>query len=64
MKATRYNVVQYKDGKFHSIMSGMGRNRGTWDADHSRRAAQRHAADLRREPWRATAGLSYKVEPA
>lgn len=59
-----YNVVQYRDGKWDCIMSGMGKNRGTWDADHSRRAAQRHAAALRREPWRAIAKLTYKVESA
>ena len=60
----RYNVVQYKNGRWHSVMSGMGKNRGTWDADHSRSAAYRHAAELRAEPWRAAAGLSYRVEAA
>jgi hypothetical protein len=62
MNAPRWNVVQYRHGKFDTILSGMGKNRGTWDADHSRRAAQRHAADLRREEWRARAGITYRVE--
>ncbi len=60
---TRFHVVQYRAGRFDGIVSGMGRHRGTLDSDHSRRQAQRHAADLRREPWRARAGLSYRVEP-
>ena len=58
-----YHVVQYRRGAFDAVVSGMGRNRGTLDAAHSRRAAQRHAAALRREPWRAQTGLSYRVEP-
>lgn len=63
MNATEYCVVQYRKGKLDAVMSGMGKNRGTLDAGHSRRAAQRHAAELRREPWRESAGLSYRVEP-
>jgi hypothetical protein len=58
----RYEVVQYRNGKWDSIMSGMGKNKGTQDSDHSRSAAYRHAADLRKEPWREWAGLTYKVE--
>lgn len=58
----RFIVVQYRHGSFDSVMSGMGKNRGTWDADHSRSAAFRHAADLRRESWRVQAGLTYRVE--
>lgn len=58
----RYHVVQYRNDVFDSVISGMGRNRGTLDAEHSRRAAQRHTAALRAEPWRATAGLTYRVE--
>lgn len=59
----RFHVVQYRRGQFDGVMSGMGRHRGTWDADHSRRQAQRHAAALRAEPWRTRAGLTYRVEP-
>lgn len=59
---TRYVVAQYRNGIFDSVLSGMGKNRGTWDAEHSRRAAQRHARALRAEQWRARAGLSYRVE--
>lgn len=64
MTANRYNVVQYRNGQWDAIVSGMGKNRGTWDSDHSRSAAYRHAAELRAEPWRERAGLSYRVEPA
>lgn len=61
--AARYVVVQYRRGAFDAVMAGMGRHRGTWDADHSRSAAYRHAAELRAEPWRKLASLSYRVEP-
>lgn len=45
---TRYNVVQRTPtGEFVAVVSGMGRNRGTWDSDHSRSAAYRHARTLR-----------------
>lgn len=60
--STQYNIVQYRNGERDCILSGAGKNRGTWDAGHSRSAAYRIAAELRREPWRATAGLSYRVE--
>jgi len=62
MTSPRYHVVQYRHGTFDAIVSGMGRHRGTWDSDHSRRAAQRHARQLRAEPWRGRAGLAYRVE--
>jgi hypothetical protein len=60
----QYEVIQYRNGQWDAIMSGMGKNRGKLESQHSRRAAQRHAAALRAEPWRAIAGLSYKVEEA
>ena len=59
----RFNVIQYRNGVWDCILSGMGKNKGTWDSDHSRSAAYRHASDLRKEPWRAVAGLTYRVEP-
>lgn len=48
---TEYVVVKYKpNGEFIGVMSGMGRNKGTWDSNaRSRRTAQRWAAELRRE---------------
>jgi hypothetical protein len=48
----RYVVVKYTKlmGVFIGVVSGMGRNKGTWDAEaKSRRTAQRWAAELRRE---------------
>jgi len=65
MNETRYHVVQYRHGRFDAIMSGMGKNRGTLDSDHSRRSAQRHARMLRMDNvnnWRTDVGLSYRVE--
>lgn len=59
----RYVVVQYRRGAFDAVITGMGKNRGTLDADHSRSAAYRHVAELRAEPWRKMSGLSYRVEP-
>lgn len=61
---TQFVVVQKREGKFDCVLSGMGRNKGTLDATHSRRSAQRHAQQLRKEEWRKTAGLTYHVEEA
>jgi len=57
----QYQVAQYRNGVFHAILSGMGRNRGTLDSRHGRSAAYRHARELRAEQWRSRAGLTYKV---
>lgn len=47
---TTYHVAKYANGKFCGIVSGMGRNAGTWDSEaKSKRTAQRWAAILRRE---------------
>jgi hypothetical protein len=55
----RYSVVEYtKKGEFVATISGMGRNAGTWDSSHSRRTAQKYAAQLRRE----NKDRVYKVE--
>jgi len=60
MNAPRFCVIQRSSsGDFISVMAGMGRHRGTWDSDHSRRQAQRHAAALRREQ----PTQRYTVEP-
>lgn len=48
----RYVVVKYTKlmGVFIGVVSGIGRNKGTWDAEaKSRRTAQRWARELRRE---------------
>lgn len=46
----RYNIVRYTlQGAFVAVVSGMGVHAGTWGADHSRRTAQRYAADLRKQ---------------
>lgn len=46
----RHQVVKYTtQGHFLGIVSGLGRNVGTWDSDHSKRTAQRHASALRNQ---------------
>lgn len=58
-----YSVVRYTKcglGNFVATMSGMGRNKGTWDHSHSKRTAQRHAKRLEKED---TTHL-YRVEPS
>ena len=55
----RYFVAIYSNGTFSGILSGCGRHKGTWDYDHSRAAAYRHAKQARQEDNK---GLIYKVE--
>lgn len=54
-----YSVVAYEQGRFIGVMSGMGRNRGTWDSTHGRSSAYRHAGRLRIERPAQT----FRVEP-
>lgn len=57
---TRYNVIKRTpSGEFVGIMSGMGRRRSTWDSDHSRSAAYRHARQCRQDD----PANHYTVEP-
>lgn len=53
-----YYVVRYVNDVPESVMAGLGRNRRTWDTNHSRRTAQRHARQLRTEQPEFT----FKVE--
>lgn len=46
MRTKRFTVVEYHDGEFYGVVAGLGRNAGTWDADHSRSAAYRHCKAL------------------
>lgn len=56
---TRFCVVEYVSGKFHAVISGCGRNVGTWDSSaNSRRTAQRWAAEMRAK----NPSLVYRVE--
>ena len=57
----RYQVAQYRNGIFDGVLSGLGKNRGTWDSTHGRSCAYRHAKDLASEQWRKISGLTYKV---
>lgn len=57
---TRFQVAMYDpSGMFVAVVSGMGRNRGTWDSEHGRSAAYTHAAQLRKDQ----PGFVYRVEP-
>lgn len=67
--ATEFNVVMYRlqtnphgarELAFIGVVSGMGKNRNTWDSGHSRSAAYRHAKDLRKTC--ADAGMRFRVE--
>lgn len=50
MKTDRYCVVQYtKEGKFVGVVSGMGKNKGTLDSDHSKTQANYWAKRCRRD---------------
>lgn len=59
---TGFQVARFQNGAFVCIVSGMGKNRGTWDSVHSRNAAYRHARQLRAEhPHLAAIGTEYRV---
>jgi hypothetical protein len=55
---TRYFIKIYSNGIFSGILSGCGRHKNTWDYDHSRSTAYRHAAQARASD---KAGNIYKV---
>ena len=57
-----YNVVEYKNGDWNAVVSGLGKNRGTWDSAHSRSSAYRLAKQLNEVEKDDT--LLYKVEHA
>lgn len=61
---SRYYVAEFtEDGKLIAVISGLGKNRGRWDADHSRSAAYRHARILRQEnPGRVFRVISMSVK--
>lgn len=45
----RWHIVQYtKEGAFVAIVAGCGRNKRTWDSDHSYGRACAHARVLRK----------------
>lgn len=59
MKELAYQVVRYtKVGKFDAVISGMGRNRGKIEYNHSLRTAKKYAALLRKED----PSFDYRVE--
>ena len=54
-----WQVCQYINGEFVGVVSGMGRNAGTWDnSAKSKRTAQRWAKQCRRDDPKST----YRVE--
>lgn len=57
--STLWHVRIYNNGQPAGVLSGAGRNRGTWDATHSRTAAYRIARDMNARHD----GRQYKAEP-
>ena len=57
---TPWHVRIYENGAPKGVLSGAGRNRGTWDTEHSRSAAYRIARQMNAQ----RNGTTYKAEPA
>lgn len=59
-----YYVAMYlkETGKFLGTVAGLGRNRNTWDANHSKRTANKYARLLNRDNSLNNRYI-YKVEP-
>jgi hypothetical protein len=55
----RFFIAIYSNNTFSGILSGCGKHKNTWDYDHSRAAAYKHAAQAQKEDIK---GLIYKVE--
>ena len=55
-----FYVVQYVNGQFISVISGLGRNKGKWEASQSRRKANKYAKQLNKE--NTAEYVIYKVE--
>jgi hypothetical protein len=53
-----YYVICFDNQNFKGIISGMGRNKGTWDYHHSRSVAYKHCKGLNNKKD----GFVYKVE--
>lgn len=50
VRYVEYVVEEYINGEYMGVISGMGRNNGTWDANaKSKRTAQRWAAICRKD---------------
>lgn len=55
-----FYVVQYVKDQFAGVISGLGRNKGKWDAMHTKRTAAKYAKQLNQE--NTIEGVVYKVE--
>ena len=55
-----YYIVKYVNDQFAGVISGLGRNKGKWEAMHTKRTANKYARQLNQE--NTIAGISYKVE--
>jgi hypothetical protein len=63
MMSETFYVGEFKNDKLITVISGLGKNRGRWDADHSRSAAYRHARTMRKEnPGRVFHVISMSVK--
>lgn len=60
MEKSNWHVTEYtRDGSFVGVCSGMGKNAGTWDSDHTKEEAERFT-----EEWNAKCpeGHVYRAE--
>ena len=55
-----YYIVQYINNKFAGVISGLGRNKGSWEAMHTKRTADKYAKRLNEEDVEEC--VIYKVE--
>lgn len=55
-----FYVVQYVNDQFAGVIAGLGRNKGKWDAMHTKRTASKYARQLNQE--NTIEGVVYKVE--
>ena len=55
-----YYVVRYVNDQFDGVISGLGRNKGKWEAMHTKRTANKYTKQLNKE--NNTEGVVYKVE--
>lgn len=56
-----WHVVEYRNGKRHHVVAGLGFNAGKWDSTHTRQTAARW---VRRLNGHKLPGLTFKVERA
>lgn len=61
MDKITYQIGEYQNGIFTHIVSGCGKNKGTWGSTHSRSAAYKHAKDLNNEAKKRGMPFAFRV---